>query len=212
LTGPQHNHMGNEDNARTEPIESSDSPASAPAVGSRVSAPEQRGWLRGWRAINSAIFLVAFIAPWLTQCGGQIRGYETPFWLGLGTWSLFVRVSRLEMWAEVPLYILAPIILIGVLGIVVYTMANAIGVMIPSRAGKLRRFPNTLKAGLIGMLASIIYVVGTGSFMNLLWGYWLTWMGLVSSLILEATVRRRRGGGQAQDYPDMGVDVSNADQ
>jgi hypothetical protein len=187
LTAPNGKKTGGEERVRTQPVE--------PAADTQVSAPEKRGRLSGWRALNSAIFLVAFIAPWLSACNGQIRGYETPFWLGLGTWSLFVRISRPEMWAEVPSYVLAPVILVGVLGVAVYAIANLLAAIFPRRATKLVRFPRNLTAGLIGMLASIIYVIGTGALMDLLWGYWLTWAGLVSSFALEVVNRRRGRSG-----------------
>jgi hypothetical protein len=202
MTAPQDHDGGAYENLGVKAGNSPNAPATGPAVGAQAATLNQRsrrGLLRGWRALNTTIFLVGFIAPWLSQCGGQIHGYETPFWLGLGTWALFVRVFRPEMWAEVPSYLLAPIILIGVLGIAVYAAANGIAAISPSRAGNPGRFPITLKAGLIGMLASIIYLVFTRAILDLLWGYWLTWAGLASSFILEVIVRRRGHGDQGVD-------------
>jgi hypothetical protein len=165
-------------------------------IDARPSAAQPR-WRRAWRVLNTAVILVAFFAPWLRGCD-PLGGPAPPvsgFLLARTAVDLLVAFRRTLLVELFEPDSLAPLIVsfvIGVLGLWAYVSLNLIQALTGRLSvGRTWRLV-ALAAGVAGLLwPSILRLISGGSF---LWGFWLNWAGIGSSLILEITdnLERRR--------------------
>lgn len=122
-----------------------------------------------WRLFNSTLLLIAFIAPWFRSCGSNtINGFDAISISGDGALK-----------APFSLY---PIIFVGLACLLLYILLNLFSLSV-LKAEKLRPWR---KRTLIGGVAGMIFVPILPILEESLWGYWLTWIGLLSSIVLEA--------------------------
>ncbi len=137
-----------------------------------------------WRRFNTILFIIAFFAPWLHSCGvATFNGFEFTILFGLATSHSF---SGSGTSTDGQSGLLAPIIFLGLICILLYTVINLIcSLGVTTRILSCWRL-GVLIGGGIGMLASLALTGSSDmSIEDYLWGYWLTWVALVSSSGVE---------------------------
>jgi len=140
----------------------------------------------GWRRINTLVLLLIFFAPWIRSCDGELNGYQYTYNLGTGLLS----IGSAENDTPVVIVVLYFLVLVGLLSILVfcilnfYTTFNKDEFDGKSFLNKLMLF--LLATGVVSL--SIILITNLRSLKDLLWGFWATWLGMLSSIWLELRV------------------------
>jgi hypothetical protein len=132
------------------------------------------------RALNVTLLLGAFLGPWLPTCF-FCSSYGPP-----ESGLLFVHgfLEQLVDSIEFPWSIFNLFLLSGVVRIWFYSLKNIIMLVFSTewRSGR----PILLAGSLVANLITALLI---GSWLVLfLWGYWLMWVGLISSTVLETVV------------------------
>jgi hypothetical protein len=137
-----------------------------------------------WRRFNTILLLVAFSAPWLHSCGvNTLNGFQSTALFGIAI-SQFL--SDPEPLNGDQSGVFVPIIFIGLICILLYSLMNLI-----YSFGFITKMFSGLKVSILtasglGMVGSLAWAKWSGTNLeDFLWGYWLTWMGLLSSLGIE---------------------------
>lgn len=157
---------------------------------SRMNAKKNKGGnplkFRGWRGLNASILIIAFFSPWLNSCGGTVEsGIEISFmWLFsvVETGSLYFLFLALAFG-------------VGGISIIVYASMNMIWIftgILPEKS--------TLQ---LALLAGIVFVLLAVSIIadELLWGYSLTWIVVLSSSLVEWFERPYKRGREHAETP-----------
>lgn len=135
-----------------------------------------------WRLLNSFILMLGLYAPWFTACsdstvGAQstntFNGFDTALLYGLFAW---LSTEDSSFWGVI--YFLA--VALGVALLLIYTLLNLRRILTQEDSD--RWLSISLVFGFLGMLAGIFAIA---SIQDYLWGYWLSWLGIISSLIAE---------------------------
>jgi len=137
----------------------------------------------GWRMINTTIILIAFFGPWFKSCSfnanGTVNGVETALIMGAGSVSSHQTHETIDSSPS----ILFALVCLGLISIFIYCVLNMV-VLLPN---------NRLiaKPIWIDLVSGFLALGGAGLSLMLaldpewLWGYWLAWVGLASSIWLE---------------------------
>lgn len=137
---------------------------------------------KSWRRFNTILFLFAFWAPWLSFCGSnKLNGFETTILSGAATADLGNQST-----------LLPPIVFVGLICILLYSLISLIfsfGIT-TEKVSRLRI--GALVGGCVGMLSLVLASFSDSSTDDFLWGYWLTWVGLLSSIAIEITESRAK--------------------
>ncbi len=138
-----------------------------------------------WRRVNSILFVIAFFAPWLRSCGvNTLNGFQFTILFGLAT-SQGLSDSGTTTGDQSGLLFL--IVFMGLLCLLLYALINLIFSFRPvSQFFSRLRIGSLIGAG-IGMLGSLALTQSSdiNNVGDYLWGYWLTWVGVLSSLGVE---------------------------
>ena len=136
-----------------------------------------------WRMVNTGFFLAVFMAPWVRACDSDINGYSAIHNSGtIAISSLLGSNESIDIYS----FFLYTIIFLGLSYILIYCLLNIIIVINKKQLTskplytKLSLF--LLINGTIGLI-TVLYVAK--SLGEVLMGYWLSWIGLVSSIWLE---------------------------
>ena len=140
-----------------------------------------------WRRFNTILFLVAFFAPWLPSCGNNtLNGFQSTLVVGSAIVGFVSNPGNLNVEENQYLWFV-PIVFVGLICTLLYWLMN----LVPSSGSTTRVFSRwrigMLIGGTLGMLlGSIVHTTFYGmDLQDYLWGYWLTWVGLLSSIGLE---------------------------
>jgi RsiW-degrading membrane proteinase PrsW (M82 family) len=135
----------------------------------------------GWRVLNAILFLVAFLAPWTHACREvTVNGFEATVAAGGIAFQGFTSPSA--GWNE-PLVWIVSAIFIGLVCILLYALVYSLLNFRPHHRGHFYLRMGMLAAGVLGMVSAVVFV--KSDIKELLWGYWLAWVGLASSITLE---------------------------
>jgi hypothetical protein len=127
---------------------------------------------------------VAFVAPWfpvsMYQDGGMLNGFQV---VGLFSFTAFYEIINFESF----LFSISSILLLaGFLSIHAYIILALIRAFTMNRVYRKWWLSVSLSLGTTAMLVlTILLSNGYGGFNRCEWGYWLTWVGLTSSILLE---------------------------
>lgn len=160
---------------------------------------------RGWRILNIAILLFAFFSPWFSRCGTDFRDYMNlndqkvhvvSGWQATNISMEIVIKGGSQNLIEVPNSLAFGALLIGfILPLVSSTVSLSIygilSLVIASLPGSRHSYLwhafalaslaiCSVGFAICGLLYLLNKVVN-----SLLWGYWIMWLGLISSLLLE---------------------------
>ncbi len=144
--------------------------------------------IKFWRRFNTILLLFAFYAPWLRFCGNnRLNGYQT---------TLIFADAIADLGNQPNGF--APLIFVGLICILLYSLLNLIFSFGLTTQIVSRLRIGTLICGVLGMLSLAFASLSDSSTDDFLWGYWLTWAGLLSGLGVEIT----EGGAKITNVSD----------
>ncbi len=134
-----------------------------------------------------ALLVVGFLGPWIPDGCSDTGTYNG------------VRITWFTLWAivEWPGEFLLNgfpfrFLLVGLICIYCYLAVNLLAIVLRRQPLKRRALVTVFSGAAIGILVPAIeHVQPTGTFSSLLWGYWLIWVGLLSSMALEKVAADR---------------------
>lgn len=129
---------------------------------------------RTWRGLNTSILLIAFFAPWFRFHGFDFSGYE-------------VSITNLEaLMDSINPYGMAGVNAIGGGSFIVYVILNLVLVFKKEKP----RNKAWLILPLMGQVPFLVlvWIIRLSPDGELLWGYLLVWVGVLSSILLELIV------------------------
>ncbi|MBI5714465.1 MAG: hypothetical protein HZC38_13740 [Chloroflexi bacterium] len=132
-----------------------------------------------WRMMNTVIFLIAFFSPWLSSCNKTYNGFETTSLVGTMGIGAFSSSPIMGFYFV--------LIFIGLLCVGVYSLVSAVAIFI-KYARRIAFIPLVISVISMVMIAIYIILSSSGrlnSLLGLLGGYWFTWIGLISSSVME---------------------------
>jgi hypothetical protein len=155
---------------------------------------------KAWRMVNSMIILFVFFAPWFRACTPTpvppdqpnqpagfstipevvFNGYQIIYLTGAVTLDKLLSRSVETFLDAIPW----AVIFFGLLFMIIYSFAN---LRIIFTNGRRRLLVFSLVMSFLGLLSMAFSVTNKR---DLLWGYWLGWVGLTSSAVLEILSRR----------------------
>lgn len=134
-----------------------------------------------WRIINTVFLLTTFFLPWHVVCS-DVR---LDFCFNVSGWRVvFISIEVLIEAPELLSYVRGTLIDVGEVCLMLYTLLNCILLMLYNYFS-IRYLRRLL---LITIVLSILMSLQIGKPMfntGLTWGYWLTGIGVLSSLLLE---------------------------
>jgi len=172
-----------------------------------------------WRFLNALLFLTGFLAPWTRACSSSndtISGFGVTSFMGWFTFEtltrdIFQAIAHPAGWNYIALFT-TPFIFVGLVCILLYALLYS---LLNFRPDKRKHFYTRillLLAGAVGMGSIILWLRDvnwqkTVDLKDLLWGYWLTWVALGSSLLFESinSLNQRVNLNTPSDEPSNNV-------
>jgi hypothetical protein len=143
---------------------------------------------RIWRVLNAVVLVVAFSAPWYPMSRSGATGfYLTPHIIAM-TITRFSRtvviVRSFANMRALSYHVSWLLASVGLISTGVYWIVNGVRVFMDRPKSRLW-LSIPLGVGVLGLIALMLLFSEPLSLSHCRWGYWLAWIGLGSSAVLE---------------------------